>query len=118
MEAQSNLVNSILAARQNDRAASSFCFGQPVQVGDVTIISVSEAQAVGASLGGGGGGRRGRGGGHGAAFAGRVRPLGFLTIRADGATFTPLPLSRSARLGIGGAVRRLRSRAKHTDLAS
>lgn len=120
-----------MTRRARRTRGASLCFGEPICVGDTTIITVARVSTAVIAAGGGGGGRNGQGGGGAGSAHFVAEPIGFITVASDGATFTRIadrntaPAHRSAvvltpnllyRL-FGAAWRRLRHRPRVGGLA-
>jgi len=81
------------------------CFGDPLTVGERTLITVSSTSIARVSFGGGGGGRGGGGGGWCSLLRAHARPVGFITLDQAGAELTwlspPEPSRELPRLSAG-----------------
>ena len=77
-----------LMERLGTSAGAQAVFGERVEQGGRTVIPV--AQSVIGTGGGGGGGDKGEASGVGAGGGAMTRPLGYIEVTADGATFVPL----------------------------
>jgi Sporulation protein YtfJ (Spore_YtfJ) len=79
------------------------CYGEPVRVGEHTVIPVARVRAVG----GGGFGAEGQGRGDGGGGGGLLdaAPVGFIAVSRDGVRFEPIPdpagRARALRTGLG-----------------
>jgi len=78
-----------LAEKIGANAGAKAVFGKPVREGERTVIPVAQS-VVGTGAGGGGSNEDAAGSGLGAGGGALTRPLGYIEVTAEGASFVPL----------------------------